>query len=98
LLLSIGFNYPVMKIILIIAAWGILNFIPTPAGLGALEAGQSALFVLLEDNGSIGLAMTLILRFGYLTMVALGFVFLSHFSRKQIWKEENKVLKKKRKY
>jgi len=88
LLLSIGVNFSVVAIILIIAVWGLLNFVPTPAGLGALEAGQSALFVVLEDNGSIGLAMTLILRFGYLVVIALGFVFLSQFSRRQIWKEK----------
>jgi glycosyltransferase 2 family protein len=87
LLLSIGFDFPVTRIILIITAWGLLNFVPTPAGLGALEAGQSALFLLLEGNGSIGLAMTLILRVGYLTMVALGFIFLSQFSRRQLKKE-----------
>lgn len=88
LLISIGFNLPIITLILIIALWGLLSFVPTPAGLGALEGGQSALFILLEGNGAIGLAMTLILRFGYLVMVALGFVYLFQFSRRQIWKNK----------
>lgn len=88
LLLSIGFNFSLVTIILIIAMWGLLSFVPTPAGLGALEGGQSALFILLEGDGAIGLAMTLILRFGYLIMVALGFYYLTQFSRRQIWKNK----------
>ncbi len=94
LLLSIGFNFSILEVILIISLWGLLSFGPTPAGLGALEAGQSALFVLLEGDGSIGFAMTLLLRFGYLVMVALGFIFLSQFSRGQIWKKKDSLKEK----
>lgn len=94
LLLGLGFNFSLSRIILIIAAWGLLNSVPTPAGLGALEAGQSALFIFLEGNGSIGFAMTLILRAGYFVMIALGFIFLSQFSRRQM-RKRSKYLKAK---
>jgi hypothetical protein len=35
--------------------------------------------------------MTLVLRFGYLVVVALGFIFLSQFSRRQIKGEKVKI-------
>lgn len=95
LLLSIGVDFPITVVILIMVVWGVLNVVPTPAGLGALEAGQSALFVILKSNGSTGLAMTLVLRFGYLIVVGLGFVFLSQFSRRQLRKDKPEIFKKK---
>ncbi|MCA9485751.1 MAG: flippase-like domain-containing protein, partial [Nanoarchaeota archaeon] len=87
LLLSIGVDFNFPQIVLIITMWGLLNFVPTPASLGFLEAGQSGLFHFLQGNSAIGLAMTLLLRSAYLVMVLLGFIFISQFSGKQIWKK-----------
>ena len=91
LLLSIGINASLFQLILIINVWGLLNFIPTPSSLGFLEVGQSTLFNLMQGNGAEGLAMTLLLRVGYLFVACIGFLFLTKFGIKEILK--NKLIK-----
>jgi len=95
LLLSIGFNFNVAQIILVITIWGVLNFVPTPASLGFLEAGQSGLFHFLQGDGAVGLAMTLLLRGAYLIVVLIGLLFISQFSGKRLWKKRMNQLKEK---
>lgn len=91
LLLSIGFDASLLQLILIINIWGLLNFVPIPGSLGFLEAGQSSLFYLLNGETATGFAMTLILRVGYLLIVCLGFLFISHFSIKRIRERKEKI-------
>lgn len=90
IMLSLGFNLPLPSIILILVVIGIANFIPVPAGLGFLEAGQSSLLQLLKGQGSIGLALSLLSRFKDLLFVAFGFSLISHFSGRVIEKKIKK--------
>jgi len=84
LLLSFGIDVPVYILILAIVVWGVATITPVPAGLGVFEAGQVGLFSLLEGNGSIGFALSLLMRIRALLFVALGFSFITHFSGKHI--------------
>lgn len=84
LLLSFGINVSISIIILAIIVWGLANFVPVPAGLGVLEAGQAGLFSLLEGDGNIGFALSLLTRIRALLFVAIGFSFITHFSGKQL--------------
>lgn len=93
LLLSIGYDFNVTQIILIITVWGVLNFVPTPASLGFLEAGQSGIFYILGGGTALGLAVALLLRGAYILVVLLGFAFISQFGGKQIWKKRMDQLK-----
>lgn len=88
LLLSIGVDASLGELILIINIWGLMNFVPVPGGVGFLEASQSGLFLLFRGSGVEGLAMTLLLRIGYLLVVIIGFFFLSHFGIKQFFQKK----------
>lgn len=90
LLLSIGLNYSISQLILMVNVWGVTNFIPTPASLGFLEAGQSGLSYLFDGSGSYGMAISLILRVGYLMMVSLGFLFILDFGWKEFFRKKHK--------
>ena len=90
LLLSFGIRATITEIILSLTVLGIVNFIPVPAALGFLEAGQSGLFFLLKKQGSIGFALSLIIRLRNLLFVAIGFSLISYFTGKQI---ENRKLR-----
>jgi glycosyltransferase 2 family protein len=90
LFLGIGINISIAELILIITFLGVINFVPVPAALGVLEAGQSGLFYLLKGEGSIGLAFSLLVRIRNFSFVALGFLIISSFSGKEIIKEFNK--------
>jgi len=93
LLLSIGVTASIFQIILMINVWGLMNFVPTPASLGFLEAGQFGLFSILKGDGATGLAMTFVLRATYLLVVCLGFIFIILFSGKQLLKKKFKTRK-----
>lgn len=88
LLLSIGVDTSLGELILIINVWGILNFVPSPGSIGFLEVGQAGLFHLLQGSSAEGLAMTLVLRSGYLLVVCLGFFIISKFGIKQFFKKD----------
>lgn len=90
LLLSIGVNASLFQIILAINIWGISAFVPTPASLGFLEAGQAGLFQVMQGDASVGLAMALVLRGAYLAIACLGFVFIIFFSGKEL-RKKNKI-------
>lgn len=97
LLLSFGISTSFIDLILIINIWGMVNFLPVPAGLGFLEATQSTLFSALKGDGSIGFAMSLLIRARSVFVVSLGFLLISQFSGKQIIKEYKQTVKKKNK-
>jgi len=84
LFLSFGVDASLIEIVLTIVVFGFVSFIPVPASLGFLEAGQSGLFMLLRGQGNIGFALSLILRLRALIFVAIGFAIISYFSGKQI--------------
>ena len=87
LLLSIGIDGSLIEIIIFITLWGLANIFPAPVGLGFLEATQSGLFYALRGDASIGLALSLIIRVRSLFVVALGFLLISEFSGKEVWKK-----------
>ena len=78
-----------MEIILTIVVMGLVNFIPVPAALGFLEAGQAGLYSLLKSSASVGLAFSLIIRLRNILVTIIGFGIISHFSGKQIIKNSN---------
>lgn len=91
LLLSFGVDVGLVAIILSLTVLGLVNFIPVPAALGFLEAGQSSLFSILEGKGEIGFALSLMLRLRALIFVALGFGLVSYFSGKQVKKKVREI-------
>lgn len=89
LLLALGVNVSIVVIVVSLTFLGVAEVIPVPAALGFLEAGQSAVFSLFSKGGSLGFAVSIVLRISALIFISLGFVFLSHFG----WKEIEKLLK-----
>ena len=86
LLLSFGVESTITDIILIVTMLGATNFIPIPAQLGSLEAGQITLFKLLKGQGDIGMALSLLMRIRYLILVSIGFLIISHFGFREVFK------------
>lgn len=91
LLLSFGVSASILWLILAIVVVGFAGFIPVPAALGFLEAGQSGLFKILQGEGSVGLALSLMIRIRGILFTALGFAIISNFSGKQIEKSRRGV-------
>ena len=87
LLLSFGVDASILDLLLAINILGLVNFVPVPAGLGFLEAGQSTLFAALKGDGNIGFATALLIRARALFVVGLGFLLITHFSGRQVIKE-----------
>ncbi len=86
LLLSFGIESTITEIILIVTMLGATNFIPIPAQLGSLEAGQIVLFKLLKGQGDIGMALSLLMRIRYLILISIGFLIISHFGFREVLK------------
>lgn len=89
LFLSFGVNVSIIEIILTIVMMGLVNFIPVPAALGFLEAGQAGLYSLLKSSASVGLAFSLVIRLRNILFTVIGFGIISHFSGKQILENSN---------
>jgi uncharacterized protein (TIRG00374 family) len=96
LLLAFGVNASIMTIVISLTLIGACNFIPVPAALGFLEAGQTSLFAALQGEGSIGFALSLLLRMRHLFFVAVGFSLISHFSVKIFQKKKELKLKQEK--
>jgi len=89
--LMIGINVSLLEIILATVIWGLMNFVPVPGGIGFQEASQSGLFSVLKGSASAGLAFSLIIRFGLLIVVGIGFAIIFDFGGKElIQKYKNK--------
>ncbi len=91
LFLSFGVNASIFEIALSLIILGLVNFIPVPAALGFLEAGQSSLFEILQGQGSVGFALSLLLRARSLIFVGLGFGLISYFSGKEVRKKVKEI-------
>jgi len=87
LLLSIGVSSNLIELVILITLLGLANVAPSPGGIGFLEATQSGLFYALKGSGSIGFALSLIVRCSGFFIVTLGFLLISQFSGKEIWKK-----------
>ncbi|MFH1500341.1 MAG: lysylphosphatidylglycerol synthase transmembrane domain-containing protein [archaeon] len=97
LLLSFGISSSIVELILVINIWGLVHFLPVPGALGFLEATQTTLFEALKGEGSVGLALALLIRVRSLFVVALGFLLISQFSGKLVLKEFKEKQKQARK-
>jgi len=93
LILSLGFDAGITELVILITLLGLANVAPSPGGIGFLEATQSGLFYAIRNDGSIGFALSLIIRCMGLFMVAIGFLLISQFSGKEIWKKMKKESK-----
>jgi len=76
-LLSIGFEASVTIILLSIIATSIVAIIPIPAAFGVQEAGYFSVFSLIAVP-SVGIALSLIIRFKDLLATLTGLILLSH--------------------
>ena len=97
LFLTIGVSLTFPQLFLFLTLLGLVNFVPIPAALGILEAGQAGLLQVLKGEGSIGLAISLLIRVRNLFFVAIGFLILSEFSGKEFYKDYKIYQKKKMK-
>ena len=88
LLLSFGVSITLLQLILVIIVLGIASYIPLPMALGSLEAGQSGIFQLLMNDGSIGLALSLIHRVKSLAFSAIGIILIFLFGGKEFFKKD----------
>lgn len=86
-LLSFGIETNIIEIILAVTILGIANFTPIPGGVGVLEGLQSGLFHLMKGEGSIGLALVLLLRVRSLILIVFGYSLALHFGGVQFFKE-----------
>jgi len=91
LLLGLGLDESIRTVLLSITIAGFANFIPVPAALGFLEAGQASLFSLIRKEGSIGFALSIVSRIRALIFVAIGFSLITYFSGNQF---SDKIRKK----
>jgi len=91
LLLSFGVAGSVLDVVMLTVLIGLANLIPVPMALGSLEVGQSGLFKLLKNDGSIGLLLSLVHRVRGMLISAVGFLLIISFSGKDVLKE-GKVL------
>lgn len=88
LLKMLGYTATFMQIFMICAVIGIAYVMPVPAALGALELGQTSLFVFMAVNPAIGLGMSLIIRIRDCILSGTGFLYLLNKSFKFLgfWK------------
>lgn len=94
LLLGLGVDASLVIIILSLTVLGFVNFIPVPAALGFLEAGQSSLFYILIGKGSVGFVLSLIIRIRNLFFTALGLGIISYFTGGRL----RKLLRRKKRH
>jgi len=76
LLLAFGFEATFIQIFLVCTVVAVAYIMPVPAALGALELGQTNLFILLSFNPLIGLGLSLMIRLRDSAYTALGFAYL----------------------
>ncbi len=76
-LLSIGFEASFMITILSIIATTIAGVIPIPAAVGVQEAGHFSIFSMVAAQ-SVGIALSILIRFKDLLSTLVGLIFLSH--------------------
>jgi len=75
---ALGIGGSVIQILMMMVFMILSNFMPIPAGIGSLEAGQAIVFSALGYSASIGVAFSLILRAAEVFKLGLGITFLSH--------------------
>lgn len=89
LFLMLGVNLPFIHIFLVIAAIGIAYTTPVPAGLGTMEAGNIGALSFSGTKGSVGLAVSLLVRAKDLLLTTIGLLYLTYAGF--TWKKINKI-------
>lgn len=70
---ALGLNVPFAGILVVLAGASLLLTVPTPGGLGAVEAGLAGLLVLFAVNKDVALAVALLDRvISYWSLIAAG--------------------------
>ncbi len=77
LLLTIGYNVNLVTLFSVIAVVGFAYIVPVPAALGALESGQASLFSLMGLGASVGVVLSLLIRFRDIIITFGGLTYLS---------------------
>jgi uncharacterized protein (TIRG00374 family) len=77
LLLTMGYNVNLVIIFSVIAVMGFAYIIPVPAALGALESGQASLFKAIGLGASVGIVLSLLIRFRDILITFVGLTYLS---------------------
>ncbi|MCD6471329.1 flippase-like domain-containing protein [bacterium] len=79
LLLYLGYNLSIVKL-LIIRVFAVLStFVPIPASLGTFEGAYILSFKLFNIPSNIAIAASLILRIYHIVFVSLGIFILTHY-------------------
>ncbi len=77
LLAAFGVRLPLPTLLMSLVMTGVARAVPTPAALGALEAGQVTLLELVRDQAAVGFVVGLVLRLHETLWTAVGFVVLA---------------------
>ena len=77
LLLMLGFNAGIIQLFIILSFVGLAYFIPVPAALGVLEAGQLSAFSILKLGPNMGAATSLVVRAKDTLIMLTGFFLIS---------------------
>jgi uncharacterized protein (TIRG00374 family) len=77
LLKAFGLDLELPTLLLVLLGSGIARAAPTPAGLGALEAGQVTLLALAAGEPSTGFVVGIVLRLHETLLIAAGLMALS---------------------
>jgi len=73
LLVAFGLVVDLPMLLMTLLASGLVRTVPTPAGLGALEAGQVTVFAAATGQASVGFVVGIVLRLHETFWIALGF-------------------------
>lgn len=77
LLAAFGIWLPLPTLLMSLVMTGLARAVPTPAGLGALEAGQVTLLELVRDQAALGFVVGIVLRLHETLWTAVGFAVLA---------------------
>ena len=77
LLASFGLVLELPTLLMALVATGLARAVPTPAGLGALEAGQVSVLALASGRPDVGFVVGMVLRLHETLWTAVGFVALA---------------------
>lgn len=77
LLAAFGVRLPLATLLMSLVMTGVARAIPTPAGLGALEAGQVTLLELARNQAAVGFVIGIVLRLHETLWTVVGFAVLA---------------------
>jgi len=78
----LGVNLSPLGIFFIFSFVGAAYILPVPMGLGALEAGQASIFLILGFSAPTGVALSLLVRLKDIILAVIGFIMLGYYGLK----------------